>query len=58
MMAGMGRCPGLEWAGLNLVWVGLERTCYQKKKKKKKKARNGELGLDEARRGEAYASGN
>lgn len=36
MMAGMGRCPGLEWAGLNLVWVGLELTCYQKKKKSKK----------------------
>ena len=53
MMAGMGRCPGLEWAGLNLVWVGLELTCYQKKKKQEM-----ELGLDEARRGGAYASGN
>lgn len=31
MKAGTGRCPGLEWAGLNLVWAGLECTGYQTK---------------------------
>lgn len=35
MMAGMGRCPGLELEGLNLVWAGLERTSYQERRKRR-----------------------
>lgn len=48
MRSGVGRCPGLEWAGLSLVWAGLDRTCPQERRKRK-------AGIGRALKG-AYAS--